>query len=62
VAGEVVEANAALHDSPEKINTDPHGAGWLIKIRVANSAEVAGLMDAAAYEAYIADKSKEASA
>jgi glycine cleavage system H protein len=62
VAGEVIEVNTALHDTPEKINTDPHGAAWLIKIRVANPAEIAGLMDAAAYETYIADKGKEASA
>jgi glycine cleavage system H protein len=62
VAGEVIEVNTALHDSPEKINTDPHGAAWLIRIRVANPAEIAGLMDAAGYEAYIADKGKEASA
>jgi glycine cleavage system H protein len=62
VAGEVVEVNNSLHDSPEKINTDPHGAGWLIKIRLSNAAEIGGLMDAPAYEAYIADKGKEASA
>ena len=62
VAGEVIEANATLHDTPEKINTDPHGVAWLIKIRVANAAEISGLMDSVAYEAYIADKSKEASA
>jgi len=62
VAGEVIEANTALQNTPEKINTDPHGAAWLIKIRIANPAEIAGLMDAAAYEAYIADKGKEASA
>jgi glycine cleavage system H protein len=62
VAGEVVEVNTALHDSPEKIKTDPHGAAWLIRIRIANPAEIAGMMDAAAYEAYIADKGKEASA
>lgn len=61
-SGEVVEANTALADAPEKINSDPHGAAWLIKIRLANPAEVNGLMDAAAYEAFIADKSKEASA
>ena len=61
-AGEVIEANIALQDTPEKINTDPHGAAWLIKIRIANSGELTGLMDAVAYEAYIADKSKEASA
>ncbi|MBZ5541900.1 MAG: glycine cleavage system protein GcvH [Acidobacteriia bacterium] len=58
-AGEVVEANAALGEAPEKINQDPHGAAWLIKVRLANPAEISGLMDAAAYEAYIAAKAKE---
>ena len=61
-AGEVLEANGDLHNTPEKLNTDPHGAAWLIKVRLANPAEVAKLMDAAAYEAYIAEKSKETSA
>jgi glycine cleavage system H protein len=61
-AGEVIEANAALHDTPEKINTDPHGAAWLIKVRLANAADVGKLMDAAAYEAYVAEKTKETSA
>jgi glycine cleavage system H protein len=62
VAGEVLEVNAALADSPEKINQDPHGGAWLIKVRLANPGEVDSLMDAAAYEAYIAEKQKEASA
>ena len=62
VSGEVLETNSALADSPEKINQDPHGAGWLVKVRLANSKEVAGLMDAAGYQAYIAKKSKEHSA
>ncbi len=61
-SGEVVEANVALNDAPEKINSDPHGAAWLIKIRLANPAELSALMDAAAYEAFIANKGKEASA
>lgn len=61
-SGEVLEANPALHDTPEKINTDPHGAAWLIKVRLANPADVAKLMDAAAYEAYVAEKAKETSA
>jgi glycine cleavage system H protein len=63
-SGEVVEANAELHDTPEKINSDPHGAAWLIKVRLANPGELKDLMDAAAYEAFIveADKGKEASA
>lgn len=61
-AGEVIDVNTALQNTPEKINTDPHGAGWLIKIRLSNAAEIAGLMDAVAYEAFIAEKGKEASA
>src|SRR5216683_1096383 len=61
-SGEVLEANAELHNTPEKLNTDPHGAAWLIKARLTNASELNGLMDAAAYEAYIADKGKEASA
>ena len=61
-SGEVTEANGALVQKPEAINTDPHTAGWLIKIKLANPAEVGALMDAAAYEAFIAEKQKEASA
>jgi len=62
VSGEVTETNPALVDAPEKINSDPHGSAWLIKIRLADPKEPASLMDAAAYEAYIASQSKEASA
>ncbi|HEY2545847.1 MAG TPA: glycine cleavage system protein GcvH [Candidatus Acidoferrum sp.] len=61
-SGEVVEANEILHNTPEKINTDPHGEGWLIKVNLSDAAAVNSLMDAAAYEAYIASQSKEASA
>ena len=59
VSGEVTETNPALVDAPEKINSDPHGSAWLIKIRLANPKEPGSLMDAAAYEAYIAEKAKE---
>jgi glycine cleavage system H protein len=64
VSGEVTEANAELQNTPEKINSDPHGTAWLIKVRLAKLDEITGLMDAAAYEAFIAeaDKGKEASA
>lgn len=62
VSGEVTEANGVLQNTPEKINSDPHGEGWLIKIKLSNAAEVSGLMDAAAYEAFIATQAKEASA
>jgi len=60
VSGEVVEANAALSSSPEIINSDPHGAAWLIKIKLADPAEVAGLMDAAAYQAFVSEKENPA--
>jgi glycine cleavage system H protein len=59
VSGEVTETNPALVDAPEKINSDPHGSAWLIKIQLVDLKEPAALMDAAAYEAYIAGKAKE---
>jgi glycine cleavage system H protein len=64
VSGEITEVNDELKDNPEKINSDPHGTAWLVKVRLANPAEVKELMDAAAYEAFIAEaeKGKEASA
>ena len=60
VSGEVTEANAALASAPEIVNADPHSAAWLIKIKIADPAEIAGLMDVAAYQAFISEK--EASA
>mgnify|MGYP001791853043 CR=1 FL=1 len=62
VSGEVTEANGELEATPEKLNSDPHGGAWLIRIKVADPAEVSKLMDATSYEAFIADKEKEASA
>ena len=62
VSGEVLDINSQLQNTPEKINSDPHGDAWLIKVRLANRAEVDKLMDATAYEKFIADKGKEASA
>jgi len=62
VSGEVTETNATLADAPETINKDPHRAAWFVKVRLANPAEANGLMDAAAYQAYIAGKAKEHSA
>jgi glycine cleavage system H protein len=61
-SGEVLEANGELRNKPETINSDPHGAAWLVKVKLANPAELNGLMDGPAYEAYIAAKGKEASA
>jgi glycine cleavage system H protein len=61
-SGEVIEANLALSDAPEAVNADPHGAAWLIKIKLAAPAEVSKLMDAAAYQTFISEKEKETSA
>lgn len=53
MSGEVLELNAALEDQPELVNNDPYGEGWMIRIRVRNAEEMANLMDAAAYQAFI---------
>ena len=55
VGGEVTEANAALAGSPELVNSDPYGKGWMIRVRVADVGEVEGLLDPAAYEQLIAE-------
>lgn len=54
VTGKVLEVNSKLEDSPEIVNDDPYGEGWLIKIKVADPSDVNALMDAKAYEAEIA--------
>lgn len=53
-SGEVVEANAALADDPALVNTDPQGAGWFFKLRLSDFSELEGLMDDAAYKAFLA--------
>lgn len=53
VAGEVAEVNAALDDDPSLVNADPYGAGWMIRLRVSNPDDLAGLMDAEAYKAHV---------
>jgi len=53
VNGEVTEVNEALATAPEKLNEDPHGTAWLVKIKFSNPAEFDGLMSKADYEAYI---------
>jgi glycine cleavage system H protein len=62
VSGDIVETNGALANEPEKINQDPHGAAWLVKVKLSNPGELASLMDAAAYEAYVGEKQEETSA
>jgi glycine cleavage system H protein len=58
VAGVVAETNAALTSSPEAVNTDPYGSGWMVVVKLADTAAVAGLMDAAAYKAFVESESK----
>jgi len=55
VGGEVVEANGALAAAPEVVNSDPYGAGWMLRIRLADAAQVDALLDPAAYEALVAE-------
>jgi glycine cleavage system H protein len=51
LSGEIVEVNTALGDSPEAINDDPYGAGWMVKVKLSDAAQTESLMDAAAYTA-----------
>ena len=53
VTGEVIAANDELTDAPELVNESPYGEGWLIRIRIAEEAELEGLLDAAGYRAEI---------
>ncbi|WP_395016291.1 glycine cleavage system protein GcvH [Dongia sp.] len=53
ISGEVAEVNNALTDAPATVNEDALGKGWFAKIRLANKAELDGLMDEAAYKAYV---------
>ena len=50
LSGEIIEVNEALSDSPEKINEDPYGEGWLVKVRLSDAAELDELMDNETYE------------
>ena len=51
--GEIIEANAGLAETPGDVNTEPMGKGWFFKMKLADKSELAGLMDQAAYEAFV---------
>jgi glycine cleavage system H protein len=53
VSGEVIEVNDALSTAPEKLNEDPHGAAWLVKIRLSTPDQIKQLLTADAYQAYV---------
>ncbi len=59
VSGEIVEVNAALEDAPEMVNNDPHGDGWIVKIRFSSEDELQGLMNAQAYQEFVAAQEEE---
>jgi len=54
LSGEVAEFNEALEDAPELVNSDPYGAGWMIKITISDDSQIEALLDAAAYKTLIA--------
>lgn len=60
VTGEVTEVNEAVVDSPELINQDPYGRGWMIKVKLSNSAELKELLSASQYENYVQQQRSEA--
>jgi glycine cleavage system H protein len=49
MSGEIIEFNEALEGNPELVNSDPYGAGWMVKVRVSDASQFEGLLDAAAY-------------
>lgn len=53
VSGSITEINPKLNSNPEFVNTDPYGEGWMVKMKVANTADVDGLMDVAAYQSLV---------
>jgi len=56
VSGEVVEVNSALEGEPGKVNADAEGAGWFIKLKLADKSQLDGLMDEAAYKTFVAEQ------
>lgn len=56
ISGEVIEVNELLTSSPEKLNEDPHGAAWLVKVKMSSPSDTAELMSAADYEKYAGEE------
>jgi glycine cleavage system H protein len=56
LSGEILEVNRGIVNAPETINTDPYGEGWIARVRLSDAAEVESLMDAEAYERYLAEQ------
>lgn len=58
VAGEITETNPILKDEPEAVNEDPHGEGWLVKVKMTSDGDLSGLLSAADYEKLVEEESK----
>ena len=59
IAGEVMEVNDSLVEHPELINQDPHGDGWLVRLKTGGDADFSGLMNAAEYQEFVADSDED---
>ena len=55
IAGEIIEVNEGLNDTPEAVNTDPYGAAWMIKVKMENALEADAMLSAAEYEEFLSD-------
>jgi len=55
VSGEIIEVNSGLVDAQETVNSDPHGAGWMVKVRASDPSELDGLLSAEEYDAFITE-------
>ncbi|MEL6974640.1 MAG: glycine cleavage system protein GcvH [Bacteroidota bacterium] len=53
LTGEIIEFNESLEDEPEKVNTDPYGEGWMIKVKISDPSQIEGLLDDAGYKALV---------
>ncbi|MEZ0005294.1 glycine cleavage system H protein [Flavobacterium sp. 28YEA47A] len=53
LSGEIIEFNETLESSPEKVNTDPYGDGWMVKVKISDTSELEGLLDSEAYKSLI---------
>lgn len=58
IAGEIVEVNKGLVDEPNAVNEDPHGDGWLVRVKVSSDGALDGLMNAAGYEKFVEEEAK----
>jgi glycine cleavage system H protein len=53
VSGEILEVNASLENTPEHVNSDPYGNGWMVKVKITDASQIAGLMSAADYASMV---------